>query len=105
MKIDGRQEYNFPFLEVTLGYHDVILGRTRLAFNDITPNCKRHRLYWPEERPKVFPLQRRVIVENTMNILVEAINVSATQDVNKREKAMQLYDKQNRDRRLSQVLY
>lgn len=28
IEISGRQEYNVPFLEVTLRHHDVILGRT-----------------------------------------------------------------------------
>jgi hypothetical protein len=28
IELDGREEYNFPFLEVSLRHHVIILGRT-----------------------------------------------------------------------------
>ena len=51
MRLDGREELNVPFLEVSLGHHDIILGRAWLAYNDVLPDCKRHRLRWPKNRP------------------------------------------------------
>jgi hypothetical protein len=36
-------------LVAELGSHDLILGRKWLAAHDILPDCRRNRLYWPEE--------------------------------------------------------
>jgi predicted aspartyl protease len=35
LRIDGRRQYNVPFLVTDLGHHDVILGRKWLAYLDL----------------------------------------------------------------------
>jgi hypothetical protein len=35
LRINGRRQYNVPFLVIDLGHHDVILGRKWLAYLDL----------------------------------------------------------------------
>lgn len=39
-----------PFFEVGIGNHDIILGRHWLAHYDVLPDCRRERLWWPDQR-------------------------------------------------------
>jgi predicted aspartyl protease len=102
MELDGRQEYNVPFLEVSLGHHDIILGRSWLAHNDVNPDCKRHRLNWPSERPREQAMQRRVIVDSPATQEISLIRSIYQQDVLKREAAMEKEDKRRGDGQQSQ---
>lgn len=47
--MDGRRFNNTPFLIADIGGHDVILGKSWLAEQDIWLDVRHHRLVWPDE--------------------------------------------------------
>src|SRR5947207_11433590 len=49
--IDGRRQYNVPFLITGLGSHDMILGRKWLSYLGLQVDVRKRRLIWPESLP------------------------------------------------------
>ena len=49
LMIDGRVQIRQPMLVTELGKHDVILGKMWFAEHGVLPDCKNHRLIWPEQ--------------------------------------------------------
>ena len=47
LRIDGRKQYNVPFLVTNLGHHDVILGRKWLAYSNLWLDVRNCQLIWP----------------------------------------------------------
>lgn len=50
-RINGRQQYNMPFLITDLGSHDAILGREWLAHLNLWLDVRNRRLIWPDDLP------------------------------------------------------
>ena len=50
-RINGRQQYNMPFLITDLGSHDAILGREWLAHLNLWLDVRNRRLIWPNDLP------------------------------------------------------
>ena len=51
LRVDGRRQYNVPFLVTDLGHHDMILGRKWLAYLDLWLDVRHRQLIWPASLP------------------------------------------------------
>ena len=51
LRVDGRRQYNVPFLITDLGSHDMILGRKWLAYLGLYLDVWNRQLVWPETMP------------------------------------------------------
>jgi len=49
MLVDHHVQPSTYFLLAELGSYDMILGRKWLAAHDVLADCRRNRLYWPED--------------------------------------------------------
>src|SRR5579862_4913057 len=88
LRIDGRRQYNVPFLITDLGHHDVILGRKWLAYLDLWLDVRNRQLIWPTNLPPTPSFVREITV--TMKSLLETIVDPAHQaDVTRRDQALQ----------------
>ncbi|KAJ5121182.1 uncharacterized protein N7515_009143 [Penicillium bovifimosum] len=50
LMIDGRVQQRQPMLVTELGRHDLILGKMWFKEHYVLPDCRNHRLIWPESR-------------------------------------------------------
>ena len=51
LRVNGRRQYNMPFLVTDLGHHDVILGRKWLSYLDLWLDVRNRQLIWPATLP------------------------------------------------------
>lgn len=71
--VDGRKQYNVPFLITDLGDHDIILGRKWLAYLNLWLDVRNHRLVWPESLPRTPLLMKetntdmKALIKNDIN--------------------------------------
>ena len=49
--VDGRRQYNTPFLVADLGHFDLILGRKWLSYLKLQLDVQSRRLIWPKDLP------------------------------------------------------
>jgi hypothetical protein len=87
-RINGRRQYNMPFLITDLGSHDAILGREWLAHLNLWLDVRNRRLIWPDDLPP-SPV---VVKENTVNIRTlrrPTINRVHQADVARRDQAFE----------------
>lgn len=96
--IDGRMEYEAPMLELDTGPgSEVLLGRIWLAYHGILPDPRRHRLLWPEERPRED--YHRVIGIPYSELVPQSPDPIHQRDADRRDKAMELQDQRARVQR------
>jgi hypothetical protein len=62
LRINGRRQYNVPFLVIDLGHHDVILGRKWLAYLDLWLDVRNRQLIWPTNLPPTPSFVKEVSV-------------------------------------------
>lgn len=91
LTIDGRRQYNVPFLILDLGSHDIILGRKWLAQFDIGVDCRRNRLLWPKELGPSRSVVKE-IVTTRQGLLPQNIQRSHQEDADARDRAMEEED-------------
>ena len=60
LRVDGRRQYNVPFLTTDLGCHNIIRGRKWLAYLDIWLDVRNRQLIWPEHHPRVPQLIKEI---------------------------------------------
>jgi hypothetical protein len=91
--IDGRVQQRQPMLATELGKHDVILGKMWFAEYGVLPDCKNHRLIWPEQTSL-----REEVVTQASRLLPRRIlqrpqpREDHQKDVDRRDKAMDAQD-------------
>lgn len=96
LNVDQRRQYNLPFLVTDLGNHDVILGRSWMAYLDIWLDVRNRQLLWPASLPPTPSFVK--VITRTMDSLRNASKPSPEHqaDLLRREEAFQ------RDVRLDQ---
>src|SRR5204863_9594994 len=47
--MEGRRQYNIPFIVLNLGAHEVILGHKWFEYFQVNPDMANRRLIWPLE--------------------------------------------------------
>jgi hypothetical protein len=88
LRVDGRRQYNVPFLITDLGHHDVILGRKWLAYLDLWLDVRNQQLIWPTNLPPTPSFIKEIIV--TMKRLLEtALDPAHQADATRRDQALQ----------------
>ena len=92
LTVDGRRQYNAPFLVLNLGSHDMILGRKWLAQFDIGIDCRRRRLIWPKGYGPSHSMIREL--ETTReNLLLPIQSPSHQEDADARDCALEAEDR------------
>jgi hypothetical protein len=88
LRIDGRRQYNIPFLITDLGHHDVILGRKWLYYLNLWLDIRNRQLIWPTNLPPTPSFIREITV--TMESLLEtAIDPVHQADATRRDQALE----------------
>ena len=88
LRVDGRRQYNVPFLVADLGGYDIILGRKWLSYLNLQLDVRARRLIWPENLPPTPVFIKEISV--TMENLLRPIRNPAHQaDADRRDKAFQ----------------
>jgi transposase InsO family protein len=92
LTIDGRRQYNVPFVILDLGSHDIILGRKWLAQFDIGVDCRRNCLLWPRELGPSCSIVKE-IVTTRRGLLPQRTQWSHQEDANARDRAIEEEDR------------
>ena len=73
--INGRRQYNIPFLITDLKNHNIILGRKWLAYLGLQLDIQSRRLIWPETLPPTpsFIKEISIIIENLIQPQINTI--------------------------------
>jgi len=88
LRINGRRQYNMPFLVTDLGNHDVILGRKWLACLDIWLDVRNRQLIWPTTLPPTPSFIKEITVDIT-TLLRTVTNPIHQADANRRDQAFE----------------
>ena len=72
LRVDGRRQYNVPFLVTDLGHYDVILGRKWLAYLDLWLDVCNRQLIWPTNLPLTpsFVREISVTIHDLLNLIL-----------------------------------
>lgn len=71
--IDNRIQKQVPFVVLTLGTHEVILGKTWMSHFDVWLNVRDHKLVWPHDKdevrwpPNFLTVDRSSLRQNPIN--------------------------------------
>ena len=90
LRVDGRRQYNVPFLVTDLGHHDVILGRKWLAYLDLWLDVRHRQLIWPTSLPPTPSFIKEVTI--TMRNLLRTTtttDLAHQADATRRDQAFQ----------------
>jgi hypothetical protein len=87
-RINGRRQYNMPFLITDLGSHDAILGREWLAYLNLWLDVRNQRLIWPADLPPT-PIFVKETTVNIKTLQHPTINLAHQADAIRRDQAFQ----------------
>ena len=88
LRVNGRRQYNTPFLIIDLGNHDIILGRKWLSYLNLLLDVRNRQLIWPTNLQPTPSFVREITV--TMKSLLEtAVDPVHQADANRRDQAFQ----------------
>ena len=73
IRIDGRRQYNIPFLIANLGGFDLILGCKWLSYLGLHLDVQNRRLIWPKDLPPTpcFVREAGITIENLLQPIRE----------------------------------
>jgi Retroviral aspartyl protease len=86
LMVDGRR-IRTPMLIMSLGEHDMILGRKWFAETGVLIDCKNRRLIWPEDVPHAKNWGR-ILTTTKKTLELSTVNWQHQQDADRRDKAM-----------------
>jgi transposase InsO family protein len=99
LTVDGRKQYNLPFLILDLGSHDMILGRIWFEYFKIFINVRQRKLIWPKALPPSSSVIKEILVERKA-LAPQPISLDHQQDMETRDKAFELDDRRRTAGRL-----
>jgi hypothetical protein len=88
LRVNGRRQYNVPFLVTDLGNHDVILGRKWLAYLDLWLDVRNRQLIWPATLPPTPSFIKEITVDMT-TLLRPVMDPTHQADVIQRDQAFE----------------
>jgi transposase InsO family protein len=88
LKVNGRRQYNMPFLVTELGNHDVILGRKWLSYLDLWLDVRNRQLIWPTTLPPTPSFVKEITVDLT-TLLQTVTDLTHQADANRRDQAFE----------------
>lgn len=102
--INGRRQYNLPFLLLDLGNHEVILGRTWLAYLSVLVDAKNRCLRWPKEYPRSYSARKEIRIPRS-SLIPQRILPEHQEEVHQRESAFQAEDQRREAGKAASTLY
>ena len=88
LRVNGRRQYNVPFLVTDLGHHNVILGRKWLAYLDLWLDVRNRQLIWPTSLPPTPSFVKEITV-TMKNLLEPTTDLVHQADAIRRDQALQ----------------
>ena len=94
--VEGRRQYNIPFIVLDLGVHEVILGRKWFEYFRVNPDVAGRRLIWPPETTptpsfmRILRVAREDLVSRTTNSVIR-------EDIVRRDTAIARNEKRRQD--------
>jgi hypothetical protein len=98
MHIDGRRQWNLPFICLNLGEHKVILGRKWFEYFHVNLDIAKRRMLWPLENV-LTPSFQRLIYWDAHTLRPVPIDDDAQRDSERRDRAFQNNEKRQVDGR------
>ena len=71
LRVDGRCQYNVPFLVTDIGSHDVIIGRKWMSYLNVKLDVRKRRFVWPDNLPRVPSFVKEI--STTMETLLRPV--------------------------------
>jgi hypothetical protein len=94
--LEGRRQYNIPFIVLKLGAHEAILGRKWFEYFHVNPDVARRTLIWPPENTPTPSFMRLIRIDRN-DLVRKRTSQSIREDVVRRDQAFALEDKRRQD--------
>src|SRR5208282_4674547 len=94
--LEGRRQYNIPFIVLKLGAHEVILGRMWFEYFHVNPDVAGRRLIWPPENVPT-PSYMRLLRIDRKDLVPQATNKLIRKDIVRRDAAIAHDEKRRQD--------
>ena len=96
--IEGRRQYNLPFIILNLGAHEVILGRKWFEYFWVNPDVASHRLIWRLENTPM-PSFMRILWIACEDLAPQMTDEATHKDIVRRDVTMARNEKRRQDGR------
>jgi predicted aspartyl protease len=94
--LDGRRQYNIPFIVLKLGAHEAILGRKWFEYFHVNPDVAGRRLIWPPENTPTPSFMRLIRIARN-DLARKSTSQSIQEDIVQRDQAFACEDKRRQD--------
>lgn len=94
LTVDGRRQYNIPFMILDLGSHDCIIGRKWFEYFDVLIDAKRRCLRWPQHLTPSYSVVKEILVQREALIAQPTTKATADYqaDIDARDRAFEAED-------------
>jgi hypothetical protein len=94
LTIDGRRQYNVPFLILDLGSHDCIIGRKWFEYFNVLIDAKERCFYWPQHLNPSYSVVKEILVQREALTTQQSAKYSAKyqEDIQARDRAFEAED-------------
>jgi predicted aspartyl protease len=96
--LEGRRQYNIPFIVLNLGAHEAILGRKWFEYFHVNLDVVGRRLIWPPENTPTPSFMRLIRIDRS-DLARKETSKSIRKDIVRRDHAFALEDKRRKDGR------
>jgi RNase H-like domain found in reverse transcriptase/Reverse transcriptase (RNA-dependent DNA polymerase)/Integrase zinc binding domain len=96
--VEGRRQYNIPFIVLNLGAHEVILGRMWFEYFRVNPDVAGRKLIWPLENTPT-PSFIRIIRIARKDLVHQTTPKAIRKDIARRDATIAHDDKRRQDGR------
>ena len=94
--LEGRRQYNIPFIVLNLGAHEAILGRKWFEYFHVNLDVVGRRLIWPPENTPTPSFMRLIRIDRN-DLARKGTSKSIQKDIVRRDHAFALEDKRRKD--------
>ena len=94
--LEGRRQYNIPFIVLKLGAHEAILGRKWFEYFHVNPDVAGRRLIWPPENTPTPSFMRLIRIDRN-DLVRKRTSQSIREDIVRRDQAFAHEDKRRQD--------
>jgi transposase InsO family protein len=105
LTIDGRRQYNVPFLILDLGSHDCILGRKWFEYFNVLIDAKERRFHWPQHLNPSYSVVKEILVQREALAPQQSAKYTAEyqEDIQARDRAFEAEDQRRAAGRQSEA--
>ena len=94
--LEGRRQYNIPFIVLKLGAHEAILGRKWFEYFHVNPDVALRKLIWPPENTPTPSFMRLIRIDRN-DLARKRTSQSIRKDIVRRDQVFAREDKRRQD--------